>query len=1600
MKKNEITLAIHKMIITSSVISSFSLMANVIIPDKNVPIADRPILSESGSGVPVVNITNPSAQGVSRNQFTDFNVNAQGVILNNNASSEYSHAVNGERIQKNHLLRKEANIILNEVTGSNSSNLTGQLEIVGGEADIILANPNGVTCDGCKFINTNRTTLTTGRVDINNGGINTILLKDDSGIITINGQGLKGGNVDIVDIISGEILIDANLESKEKLRLISSTGVDVDYETLELNNVSSRKNREGIKVNISSLGSMYSNSIYILSNDTGSGVYSKGHIASLKNDVIIDSNGDVIFGSDSVTTAKNDVSINSGSDIILNDSDAGFILSESGNIQLNSESNIDINKNLFAEENIDIKAREITIDSAVVSGNDITLGASQVTAEAGSVIESNGTLNLEDNNTSGSSYVLEGTTILANEINADIDGVQLDDKTSLLGRDNVNLTIDEITNRGDILSGGSIEITSNHLHNINTDSSSAGNISTLNENGDLTIESEILVNSGIIHSEGRLTLNDSNRVTNQSDGALTSVNKLALNDIENLENTGLILSTSGEIEIKSNNFINNGSVTTLDSDLGNVKIESESIVNNELLISSGAFSIDSERLENHSSIISGNDLNIVSDVVNNQGDILSEGKVFIDSHSLSNLSFIRARNDLSIKNTSGTTSQWDFSDGSALVSFDGLLKILLSDNLINNGILYSGHDIALLADLDNENSLFTITNEQSGSIEAGNSISLGYDCTSVLFNDCFYNGSKTTEVVNKGVIKSGNEINIVADAFHNLSAFEINRSSRIEMSEVYSVQWGLLSFLREGRRDVTEYDEFEYFEQSEIVSDGAINVKANNIYNNGLISTSGVLNVSSLRNDIDSKFVNQSINLNATSRIDVYRDGLGIGSTAFGILGGRWHNGDAGVNNYVYSSKGGVIESREFNLLDGKFDFTNRGINSRFEDSSHWNDELNTAFQGRLDAERRRDEAQSELNSLATQHTGSGHDQGHDIASDNIIESNSVGADLAVNRVSDLVEDVNIAEDFQSGLSDIINELDTLLTTETTSLVNIDNIQDFGDGDIFELVRDENALIVNSIDESSNYLYQFNSKFRDTNYQSPFSDPLELLHLPSNTIRFGSAEVELRYINDQIKAKIGRERLNLGKTFLNSHQQTETLVANGLSLLSSSGYQFGAPLPIEALNNLESDIVWYEYQNVNGVIALVPKVYLTEETLNRSSGGLISTENFNIYANSFNNFGGTLEASSGINLISNHDVNNISGTIKANNVSIQSLLGKFNNISNLERHNILDSTIDTRRSYQDLVFNSSVIAEDTIDINGQSGVNNIGASIVAGSDVNINAKNGDLNFISFAKELYTEKHSNSWTASAISFRFEKNKLQSSVDSLISAEGNISLKADAGNILSRGAQFSSDDLTMDGDNVYLTALTLDSEESLWSMQASIGGNWGFTGYSNIEEMSQGVGNTIQTKDLKIGAKDNILLEGGTFTTDSLSASAKNIDIVATKNVFTKEESNFSLGYHGSGRATLAAHTASFSYNSAGVNFNDNGDFIGFGGQFNAFAGYEENLYQEKKFQGKYNRGRYLEDGLTFVKSGTGFEYTKTFYGKTFHENAIFNISDSLSLDSRD
>ena len=146
--------------------------------------------------VVTTNIATPNSNGLSNNQVSDFDVNTDGTILNNSASDGTAQ-LGGTAVTANPNITagSEANLILFQVTGTEVSDLDGTIEVFGTKAGLIIANPNGISCDGCGFINADRVDLVTGTYNIDTG---TYSISDND--FTVDRGGVFARDVGVLNI--------------------------------------------------------------------------------------------------------------------------------------------------------------------------------------------------------------------------------------------------------------------------------------------------------------------------------------------------------------------------------------------------------------------------------------------------------------------------------------------------------------------------------------------------------------------------------------------------------------------------------------------------------------------------------------------------------------------------------------------------------------------------------------------------------------------------------------------------------------------------------------------------------------------------------------------------------------------------------------------------------------------------------------------------------------------------------------------------------------------------------------------------------------------------------------------------------------------------------------------------------------------------------------------------------------------------------------------------------------------------------------------------------------------------------------------------------
>lgn len=247
-------------------------------------------MDKAGNGVPVVNIATPNTSGISHNKYQDYNVGKEGLILNN-ATGKLNQTQLGGLIQNNPHLKagQEAKGIINEVTGTNRSQLQGYTEVAGKAANVIVANPYGITCNGCGFINTPNATLTTGKPVLDaNGKLQS--LDVTKGSITIEGQGLDGSQSDAVSIIARATEINAALHAKDLNVMAGANRVGADGSVTGLKGEGATPK---VAIDTGALGGMYANRIHLVSGEKGVGV-NVGNLTARQGDITLNSAGQLV----------------------------------------------------------------------------------------------------------------------------------------------------------------------------------------------------------------------------------------------------------------------------------------------------------------------------------------------------------------------------------------------------------------------------------------------------------------------------------------------------------------------------------------------------------------------------------------------------------------------------------------------------------------------------------------------------------------------------------------------------------------------------------------------------------------------------------------------------------------------------------------------------------------------------------------------------------------------------------------------------------------------------------------------------------------------------------------------------------------------------------------------------------------------------------------------------------------------------------------------------------------------------------------------------------------------------------------------------------
>jgi filamentous hemagglutinin len=513
-------------------------------------------MDQAANGVPVVNIATPNGAGVSHNQFKDYNVGKEGLILNN-ATGKLNQTQLGGLIQRNPNLKagQEAKGIINEVTGANRSQLQGYTEVAGKAANVMVANPYGITCNGCGFINTPNATLTTGKPQFDAAG-NLLALDVSKGTIIVEGQGLDASASDALSIIARATEVNAAIHAKDLSVTVGANRVNADGST---QTIASEGTPPSVAVDTGALGGMYANRIRLVSSEKGVGI-NLGNLNARQGDITLNASGKMVLNN---SLASGNTTINAQSVALGGDHKAGgnLTVASAGDIaqsqgSLNTDKDLQLNaggkltlSNSLAAGNSTLTGKDVALsgthragNTLSVSGQDIALNSATLTTGGNLQLTADGKLAQSGGKlTAGQDMALSAQTLTQNS------GAQADaarnitlntsNSATLAGKmtaaQQLALSGGSLSNSGQLAAGGATTVTSTSLTNSGTlqggsvavNSTAVTNTGSMNSADVLDISAQNLTQQGRVGAKGKTSLTATQKLANSgstvSDDALT-----------------------------------------------------------------------------------------------------------------------------------------------------------------------------------------------------------------------------------------------------------------------------------------------------------------------------------------------------------------------------------------------------------------------------------------------------------------------------------------------------------------------------------------------------------------------------------------------------------------------------------------------------------------------------------------------------------------------------------------------------------------------------------------------------------------------------------------------------------------------------------------------------------------------------------------------------------------------------------------------------------------------------------------------------------------------------------------------------------------------
>lgn len=1328
-----------------------------------VPVSGNTTAYVSANGVPVVNIEKANAAGLSHNTYTNYNVEKNGLVLNNGNSSQLMRQSElAGQVAFNPNLANEAKVILNEVVSTNRSVLAGFTEVLGGKADVIVANPNGITCNGCGFINTDRATLTTGTSNIAGDGSLTGFAVN-RGDVLIEGLGAAANAQQVFDIVARSVSVSGKINVSATGSLGVTTGNNAwNYSDRKVTgSVAGSGPAPSYAFDSSVLGGMYAGRIRIIATEAGVGVRMLGEAAVSADDFSISSAGKLEMRA--ALSAARDISLSTASGSGSQDLNlAGATVTAGRDLSVSATNGqlVLTGGALYAANDLALTGATLLDfssagDTRFAVGNTLltTSGAASID---GSVWGAGGSLSA---NVDSLAIGNNGATLYAGTTLALTAAQDLSLATAAVravGDMSLASTSGRISNVAGAAQG--IESTAGNLmlsaatglDNAGTISSNTGSVSaringTLSNSGTLHAgttlniadqndgSSEAVINSGTLIADGSLIalMQD---LTNQSNAVVQGTGSMSLRAATGVSNDGVMQSdgTLGIVvgsPVAASSISNTGKIlgagdVSLTSNYGFFNVSNSGLLQSAGLLTVGSTGIRVTELDNTGAIV-GRSVAMAGNVFNNTGSsasVLSTaaggGDVKLDFTGLiSNDGVLHADHALAI--TAGGVSA---STTSGISSDKGDLSVISTGNVSNSGWVYTNSNMTLKADGHE------IRNTGTGNIEATGqaagstgAITFGTGSTGSFFNANYIKSAGDLTITTGSFINQAGDVlpsivdgplvytGIFSDPSigdsGNFGCSPAGSNSNCAHSRLYQYTFTSDQSYAAGSTPGNP---------AQLLSTGNITLN----YNTTAVNTMSIISghdVSIIGATKASNFENNDIGL---KRITYYRL--------------MWIR--SGSNKYDYIP----LNLTEYNL-------GSNNANAR-EPSGYWSTS--------------KDSSGDPDNSSEIEFMKMGYAQ--------------LGDHIALPGQAPTSAGIYASGGFNyagPGITLHARAQYVPTSTPTTQAATgglANNASVVYHGLNLSLPTSPNGLYIVSKNPDSSYLVESNPLYGagsgvGSNYLA------QILGFDPDAIqkRLGDANYETQLVRNQLIAQTNNFILN---GYASEEAQMKGLMDNAASQNTGLGLTFGTALTADQASRVSKDMVWMVSTVVNGQTVLAPVVYLSAATRNAvQSGSVIAAHDVSINAQNLSNTGGTIQATNTLAVTTSGDITNTSGKIQGGDVSLTSTEGSIVNQTSAEflGNDITGKTV--------IGETATIAATGKLNLNAAKDISVIGATVKAGGDASVTAGN-DVVFDTIQdKTAVTSAGSSSGTFSSSSW--SRNEVTTKqIGSSLDTGGNLTIKS--------------------------------------------------------------------------------------------------------------------------------------------------------------------------------------------------------------------------------